>query len=89
MQIPLWFKINKPEFDKLTSHIYDNENNKHFKITINEKTYDLKNTNKYWTKITKSNISKNEAKKLYKELIQKDFDALEREKSNSTKKNNI
>ena len=89
MQIPLWFKINKPEFDKLTSDIYDNENNKDFKITINEKTYDLKNTNKYWTKITKSNISKNEAKKLYKELIQKDFDALEREKSNSTKKNNI
>ena len=89
MQIPLWFKINKPEFDKLISDIYDNENNKDFKITINEKTYDLKNTNKYWTKITKSNISKNEAKKLYKELIQKDFDALEREKSNSTKKNNI
>ena len=89
MQIPLWFKINKPEFDKLTSDIYDNENNKDFKITINEKTYDLKNTNKFWTKITKSNISKNEAKKLYKELIQKDFDALEREKSNSTKKNNI
>ena len=89
MQIPLWFKINKPEFDKLISDIYDNENNKDFKITINEKTYDLKNTNKFWTKITKSNISKNEAKKLYKELIQKDFDALEREKSNSTKKNNI
>ena len=64
MQIPLWFKINKPEFDKLTSDIYDNENNKDFKITINEKTYDLKNTNKYWTKITKSNISKNEAKKI-------------------------
>ena len=89
MQILLWFKINKPEFDKLISDIYDNENNKDFKITINEKTYDLKNTNKFWTKITKSNISKNEAKKLYKELIQKDFDALEREKSNSTKKNNI
>ena len=32
---------------------------------------------------------KNEAEKLYKELIQKDFDALKREKSNSTKKNNI
>ena len=28
-------------------------------------------------------------KKLYKELIQKDIDALEREKSNSIKKNNI
>ena len=28
-------------------------------------------------------------KKLYKELVQKDFDALERERSNSTKKKNI
>ena len=37
----------------------------------------------------KSKISKNETEKLYKELIQKDFDALKREKSNSTKKNNI
>ena len=89
MQIPLWFKINKPEFDKLTSDIYDNENNKDFKITINEKTYDLKNAKQFWTKITKSEISKNVAKKLYQELIQEDFDALKRERSNSTKKNNI
>ena len=89
MQKPWWFKINKPEFEELTSDIYDNQNNKDFKITINKKTYDLKNTNKFWTKITKSEISKNKAEKLYKELIQKDFDALKREKSNSAKKNNI
>ena len=38
---------------------------------------------------TKSEISKNGAKKLYKELIQKYIDALEREKSNNIKKNNI
>ena len=37
MQMPLWFKINKPEFDKLTRDIYDNQNNKDFKITINKK----------------------------------------------------
>ena len=89
MQKPWWFKINKPEFEELTSDIYDNQNNKDFKITINKKTYDLKNAKKFWTKITKSKISKNEAKNLYKELIQKYFDALKREKSNSTKKNNI
>ena len=89
MQIPLCFKINKPDFDELTSNIYDNQNNKDFKITTNKKTYDLKNAKKFWTKITKSKISKNEAKNLYKELIQKYFDALKREKSNSTKKNNI
>ena len=89
MQISLWFRINKSEFDKLTSNIYDNQNNKDFKITINKKTYDLKNAKKFWTKITKSKVSKNEAEKLYKKLIQKDIDALEREKSNSIKKHNI
>ena len=46
MQIPLWFRINKPEFEKLASAIYDNQNNKDFKITINKKTYDLKNAKK-------------------------------------------
>ena len=71
MQIPLWFKVNKSEFEELTSGIYNNQNNKDFKITINKKTYDLKNAKKIWTEITKGTISKNEAKKLYKELIQK------------------
>ena len=63
MQIPLWFRINKSEFDELKSNIYNNQNNKDFKITINKKTYDLKNTKKVWTKITKNEISRNEAKK--------------------------
>ena len=44
---------------------------------------------KIWTKVTKSKVSKNEAEKLYKKLIQKDIDALEREKSNSIKIYNI
>ena len=37
MQIPLWFRINKPEFDELTSYIYDNQSNRDFKITVNKK----------------------------------------------------
>ena len=36
MEIPLWFKINTSEFDNITSDIYDNQNNKDFKITINK-----------------------------------------------------
>ena len=88
-QIPLWFRINKPEFDELTSNIYNNQNNKDFIITINKKTYDLKNEKYFWTKVTTSKTCRNEAKKLYKELIQKDIDALERGKSNSIKKHNI
>ena len=46
MQIPLWFRINKSEFDELTNDIYDYQNNKDLKITINERTYDLKNAKK-------------------------------------------
>ena len=80
MQIPLWFRINKPEFEELTSDIYDNQNNKDFKITIDKKTYDLKNAKKKWTKITRSKISRNEAKIFFKELIQKDIDALQKRK---------
>ena len=76
MQKPWWFKINKSNFEELTSSIYNDHNNEDFKITINKKTYDLENTNKFWKKLNKSEISKNEAEKLYKELIEKDFDAL-------------
>ena len=42
MQIPLWFRINKSEFDELTSDIYENQNNKCFKITINKKNVRFK-----------------------------------------------
>ena len=38
MQKLLWFEINKPEFDKLTREIYDNQDNKDFKIMINKRT---------------------------------------------------
>ena len=61
---PLWFKINKPEFEKLTSNIYDKKNNKDFKITIKKKTCDLKNAKKFWAKVTISKVSRNEAKKI-------------------------
>ena len=66
MQIPLWFRINKSEFDELTSDIYDNQNNKDFNITINKKTYDLKHAKKFWTKITKSRISRTRQKNCIK-----------------------
>ena len=88
-QKPLWFKINKPEFEELTRDIYNNQDIKDFKITINKRTYDLKNAKKIWTEVATRKISKNDAKKLYKELIQKDIHALEGEKCNNVKKYNI
>ena len=81
MQKPLSFKINKKEFDELTEGIHNNQDNNNFKLTI-DRTYDLKNANKFWTDVTTRKITKNEAKELYNELIQKDIDTLEKSKSN-------
>ena len=89
MQKPLWFEINKKEFEELTENIYNNQNNKDFKIIINKTPYDLKNAKKIWIEIITRTISKSEAKKLYNKLIQKDIDAITKEKSNDTKKYNI
>ena len=61
-QKPLWSEIDKPEFEELKDDIYNNQDNKDFKITINKRTYDLENVKKFWREVTASRISKNEAK---------------------------
>ena len=43
MQKPLWFEINRKEFEELTGGIYNNQDNDDFKIKINKKTSDLEN----------------------------------------------
>ena len=77
MQKLLLFEINKKES---TRDIYNNQDNNDFEIIINKRTYDLKNAKKFWTEVTTRKTTKNEAKKLYNELIQKDIDTLEIEK---------
>ena len=62
----------------MTRDIYNNQDNNNFKIIINKRTYDLKNAKKFGMEVTTRKISKSEVKKLYRELIQKDIDALER-----------
>ena len=42
MQKPLWFEINKKEFEELRRDIYNNQGNNDFKIIINKITFDLK-----------------------------------------------
>ena len=83
---PLWFEINKKEFQELTGDIYNNQNNNYFETVINIKTYNLENSHKTYMEVTTCKTTKSEAKKLYNELIQKDIDVLEREKSNETEK---
>ena len=42
MQKPLWFQINKKEFEELTRKIYNNQDNNDFNVIINKGTYDFK-----------------------------------------------
>ena len=40
MQKPLWVEINRPEFEELKRDIYDNQDDKDFKINIYKRTYE-------------------------------------------------
>ena len=84
----LSFEINRGEFEELTNDIYNNQDSNDFKITISKITCDLKNPKKIWTEVTSQKISKSDVKELYRELIQKYTEALEREKSNDIRKCN-
>ena len=86
MRKPIWFEINKKEFQELARDIYNNEYNNDFKIFINQKTYDVKNEKNFWMEVTSRKTTKSEARKLHNELIQKDIDALEREKNDESNK---
>ena len=85
-QKPLWFEINKAEFDELINDIYNNHENKDFKLTIKGGNYNLIKAKEFWTEVTTRKTSKSEAKKLYEESIQKETNALKDEKSNNVKK---
>ena len=62
MQKPLWFKINKAEFDELTGYIYNNQDNNDFEIIIKKIPYNLKKTKEFWTKVTTRKITEGDAK---------------------------
>ena len=65
----------------LTQDVYNNLNNDEFRPTINKKVYDLKNAKKFLLKITTQKINKNEAHKLYSDLITPDITELRESKS--------
>ena len=77
MQKPIQFKIIKNEFEELTREIYNNQDHNDFKIIIN---LWLKNAKKFWMEVNTCKTTKSEAEKMYNKLIQKDVDALDREK---------
>ena len=65
MKKPLWFEMNKKEFDELTGRIYNNQDNNNLKVIINKKAYNIKNSKKNWMEVTLRKIPKTEGEKLY------------------------
>ena len=90
IQKPLWVKMNRDNFNSLIESVYNNLNNNEFKTTIDKKPYDLKNTKNLLVKITTQKISKEEALKLYFDLITPYISQLKNTKGKSkNKRNNI
>ena len=73
IQKPLWFKINRDDFNSLIQDVHNNLNNNEFKTTVNKKTYDLKNAKNVLVKITTQKISEKNALELFNGLITPDI----------------
>ena len=51
--------MNKAEFHELTNGIYNNQDNKDFKLTIKGRNYNLKKAKEFWTEVTTIEAKKN------------------------------
>ena len=78
--------MSRKGFLSLIEDVADNLDNKNYHITINNNKYNLKNVEKILLEIVTKKISKNEAYKLYDNLIEPRVIELTRAKNNRSKK---
>ena len=87
---PLWVKISKNNFISLIKYVNDNLDNKGYQTKVGDNNYNLKNAEKYLLEIVTKKINKDDALKLYNDLIKPDVYALNHAKDKSKiKRNNI
>ena len=67
---PLWFKLFRSDFLSLVKDVVNNLDNKGYQTAISNNRYDLKNAEQFLPEIVTKKISENEARKLYKNLIE-------------------
>ena len=72
----LMIKVTRKDFISLIIDVANNLDNEDCKTTVGGSTYDLKNSETFLLEIINKKISKNEARKLYNNLIKPDIDAL-------------
>ena len=74
MQKPPWVNISDDNYNSLIQDVVNNLGNKKYKTIVNKQKYDLNKVKGFLLKINAVNISKNEAQKVYNNLIKPDVD---------------
>ena len=67
---PLGIKLSRGDFISLIKDVVNNLDNKNYQTVINNNKYDVKNAEQFLLEIVAKKIRKNEARKLYKNLIE-------------------
>ena len=85
LQKPSWVNLTEEDFNLLIKDVVDNLDDENYKTTVNNRKYYLRNTENFLLEITTKIDSKNEALKLYDDLIKEDIAALEKDGKNVSK----
>ena len=85
LQKPSWVNLTEEDFNLLIKDVVDNLDDENYKTTVNNRKYNLRNTENFLLEITTKIDSKNEALKLYDDLIKEDIAALEKDGKNVSK----
>ena len=85
LQKPSWVNLTEEDFNLLIKDVVDNLDDENYKTTVNNRKYNLRNTENFLLEITTKIDSKNEALKLYDDLIKEDIAALEKDSENVSK----
>ena len=85
LQKPSWVNLTEEDFNLLIKDVVDNLDDENYKTTVNNRKYNLRNIENFLLEITTKIDSKNEALKLYDDLIKEDIAALEKDGENVSK----
>ena len=85
LQKPSRVNLTEEDFNLLIKDVVDNLDDENYKTTVNNRKYNLRNTENFLLEITTKIDSKNEALKLYDDLIKEDIAALEKDGENVSK----
>ena len=82
--------MSRSDFASLIKDVVNNLDNKDYQTKINNDNYNLKNAEQFLLKIVAKRVSKNKARKLYKNLIEPKIDKLKNAKGKGKdKRSNI